>query len=68
MKVIAENKLNEILRNEAAITGDTDKNGNPVNDRDSKPEDWVKYEDDEDYEIMVILQSFDFSFKKIHNC
>ena len=52
-----------ILRNEAAITGDTDKNGNEIDDRDSHTDVWKKYEDDEDYD-NVILQSFDLSLRK----
>ena len=35
------------------LSGDTDKDGNPVDDRDSKPEDWVKYEDDEDFDNII---------------
>ena len=63
LKVAASNDISKIIRNEAAITGDTDKDGNQVTDRDSKPEDWVKYEDDEDYD-NVILESFDLSLRK----
>ena len=64
MKVVAsDDSANEIIRNEAAITGDTDKDGNPVDDRDSKPEEWKKYEDDEDYDNLK-LQSFDLSLRK----
>ena len=39
MKVVSENKTDAIIRNEAAITGDTDSNGNDVDDRDSDTED-----------------------------
>ena len=63
MKVVADNATNEIIRNEAAITGDTDKNGNPIDDRDSSTDKWIKYEDDEDYD-NVILQSFDLALRK----
>ena len=63
MKVIAENQTGLVIRNEAAITGDTDSEGNPVDDRDSKPEDWVKYEDDEDYD-NVELKVFDLALRK----
>ena len=63
MKVVADNATNEIIRNEAAITGDTDKDGNPIDDRDSSPDKWIKYEDDEDYD-NVILQSFDLALRK----
>ena len=63
LKVIANNDLDTVIRNEAAITGDTDSDGNPVDDRDSTPEDWVKYEDDEDYD-NVELKIFDLALRK----
>ncbi len=63
MKVVASDATNITIRNEAAITGDTDKDGNPVDDRDSNPDNWIKYEDDEDYD-NVILQSFDLALRK----
>ena len=62
-KVIADNIAGTIIRNEAAITEDCDEEGNPVDDRDSDTEDWVKYEDDEDYD-NVVLQSFDLALRK----
>ncbi len=62
-KVIAEDPSIGIIRNEAAITEDADSEGNPVEDRDSKPEEWVKYEDDEDYD-NIILQEFDLALRK----
>ena len=52
-----------IIRNEAAITEDADSEGNPVDDRDSNTENWVKYEDDEDYD-NIILQEFDLALRK----
>ena len=36
--------------NSAQISDDTDKDGNPIDDRDSSPDKWIKYEDDEDYD------------------
>ncbi len=63
MKVVAENISGEVIRNEAAITEDTDEDGNEVDDRDSDTEDWVKYEDDEDFD-NIILQSFDIALRK----
>ena len=63
MRVVSKDITGKIIRNEAAITGDTDKDGNPVDDRDSKPEDWVKYEDDEDFD-NIILKSFDLALRK----
>ena len=62
-KVVADNIAGTVIRNEAAITEDCDENGDPVDDRDSDTEDWVKYEDDEDYD-NVILQSFDLALRK----
>ena len=52
-----------IVRNEAEISEDTDSEGKEVKDRDSDTEDWVKYEDDEDYD-NVILESFDLALRK----
>lgn len=62
-KVVSENVAGTVIRNEAAITEDCDKDGNPVKDRDSDTEKWVKYEDDEDYD-NIILQSFDLALRK----
>ncbi len=62
-KVTATDPAIGIMRNEAAITNDTDSEGNPVDDRDSKPEEWVKYEDDEDYD-NIIIQEFDLALRK----
>lgn len=62
-KVTSNDTTGTIIRNEAAITEDVDKNGNPIDDRDSDTEIWKKYEDDEDYD-NVILQSFDLSLRK----
>lgn len=63
LKVVAENTTGTIIRNEAAITKDADKNGDPIDDRDSDPDNWVKYEDDEDYD-NVKLQIFDLALRK----
>ena len=62
-KVTAEDPSIGIIRNEAAITEDADSNGDPVDDRDSSTDNWVKYEDDEDYD-NVILQEFDLALRK----
>lgn len=62
-KVVSENTTGTVIRNEAAITEDCDENGNSVDDRDSDTEKWVKYEDDEDYD-NIILQSFDLALRK----
>lgn len=63
LKVTAENITNKIIRNEAAITKDTDSDGDEIDDRDSSTDKWIKYEDDEDYD-NVILQSFDLALRK----
>lgn len=71
--------VGKAIRNEAAITNDTDKDGDPIDDRDSKPEEWKKdpddefydddkkwpiyKEDDEDYD-NIILPSFDLALRK----
>ena len=63
LKVVSDDTSGSIIRNEAAITEDSDENGNPVDDRDSDTEDWVKYEDDEDYD-NITLQAFDLALRK----
>ena len=63
LKVTAKNITNKIIRNEAAITKDTDSDGDEIDDRDSSTDKWIKYEDDEDYD-NVILQSFDLALRK----
>ena len=63
LKVVSEDKAGNTIRNEACISEDTDKDENPIDDRDSDTEDWVKYEDDEDYD-NIILQSFDLALRK----
>ena len=71
-----ESRIDKIIRNEAAITGDSDADGNDVTDRDSQPENWPgkddhdKYQDDEDFD-RVIIRKFDLALRKqivqIHN-
>ena len=63
LKVVSENVTGTIIRNEACISEDSDKDGNPIDDRDSDPKKWVKYEDDEDYD-NIILKSFDLALRK----
>lgn len=79
LKVTAKNSFNGILRNEAEISEDTDKDGNPIDDRDSDTEKWGKEnsdkyyddnkkwpvykEDDEDYD-NIKLQYFDLALRK----
>ena len=63
LKVVSDNTSGTVIRNEAAITEDCDENGDPVDDRDSETEEWVKYEDDEDYD-NIKLQAFDLALRK----
>ena len=63
MKVISDNVTGTTIRNEACISNDSDKDGNEIDDRDSKTDEWKKYEDDEDYD-NIILQSFDLALRK----
>ena len=63
MKVIADNVTGTTIRNEACISNDSDKDGKDIDDRDSKTDEWKKYEDDEDYD-NIILQSFDLALRK----
>ena len=62
-KVVSDNITGTVIRNEAAITEDTDENGDEVDDRDSDTEEWKKYEDDEDYD-NIILKQFDLALRK----
>ena len=62
-KVVATDPSIGIITNEAAITEDVDSEGNPVDDRDSDTEEFVRYEDDEDYD-RIILQEFDLALRK----
>ena len=76
LRVSESAKIDKIIRNEAAITGDSDADGNDVTDRDSQPENWPgkddhdKYQDDEDFD-RVIIRKFDLALRKqivqIHN-
>ena len=63
MKVTSDNITGITIRNEACISEDSDKDGNAIDDRDSDTEDWVKYEDDEDYD-NIILKPFDLALRK----
>ena len=70
LRVSEEAELNKVIRNEAAITGHKDENGNTeIEDRDSQPENWPgkddhdKYQDDEDYD-NIILKPFDLALRK----
>ena len=66
--VIAENSCKDVLTNIAEISEDKAENGDPVDDRDSIPDDkkdpyTESQEDDDDYE-PVILKYFDLALRK----
>jgi|GEM_PF-615571 len=63
LKVISDDIRGTVIRNEAAITKSTDEEGNETEDRDSSTTIWKKYEDDEDYD-NIILKAFDLSLRK----
>ena len=63
MKVVSDNLTGVTIRNEACISKDSDKDGNEIDDRDSDPDEWVKYEDDEDFD-NIILKPFDLALRK----
>ena len=62
-KVIEPNTSSRILVNVAEIAEDTDKNGNPVDDIDSIPENNTDGEDDIDIEKVKVV-SFDLALRK----
>lgn len=63
LKVISDDVTGTLIRNEACISKCSDKDGQDIKDRDSTPEQWIKYEDDEDYD-SIKLQSFDLALRK----
>ena len=64
MRVTEENGSTRVIKNIAQITEDSDRDGNPVDDRDSNPKEFTDFkEDDEDYD-NIILQSFDLALRK----
>ena len=69
LKVGDTASYNKIIRNEAAITGHTDKDGNSIKDRDSEPENWYgkddhdRYQDDEDFDNVRLIR-FDLALRK----
>lgn len=63
MKVISEDVAGTIIKNESSITGATNNEGKIIEDRDSKTDIFAKYEDDEDYD-NIILQTFDLALRK----
>ena len=62
-KVTEPNTSDRILINKAQISDDSDKDGNPVIDRDSTPDVWNEGEDDQDIE-KVKVKYFDLALRK----
>jgi len=62
-KVIAPATSKDIIINQAQIAEDTDKDGKPVDDKDSTPDIWNEGEDDQDIE-KVTLKYFDLALRK----
>lgn len=62
-KVTEPNTSDRIIINEAQIAEDSDKNGNPIDDIDSVPNEWNDGEDDQDIE-KIKVKFFDLSLKK----
>lgn len=54
---------NRVLVNYAQISDDSDENGNPIDDEDSTPDEWIDEDDDQDIE-RIKLQCFDLSLRK----
>ena len=62
-EVVEPNGSDKILVNSAQISEDSDENGDPVDDVDSKPGEWNEGEDDQDKEY-VKLTYFDLALRK----
>ena len=62
-KVTEPNTSDKIVINSAQISEDTDKDGDPVDDDDSTPDEWNDGEDDQDREYIK-LNYFDLSLRK----
>ena len=62
-KVKDPNSNTYVIVNKAQISEDADKDGNPVDDIDSTPDEWKEGEDDQDYE-NVGVEYFDLSLLK----
>ena len=62
-KVVEKATSDRVLVNYAQISDDSDEDGNPVDDIDSTPDEWIDGDDDQDIE-RVKLQCFDLSLRK----
>ena len=63
LKVTEPNTSSRQLDNRAEIADDSDENGNPIDDIDSTPNEWIDGEDDQDHD-PVKLQTFDLALRK----
>ena len=62
-RVVEKATSDRVLVNYAQISDDSDENGEPVDDVDSTPDEWIDGDDDQDIE-RVVLQYFDLSLRK----
>ena len=62
-KVVEEATSDRVLVNYAQISDDSDENGDPIDDIDSTPDEWIDTDDDQDIE-RIKLQCFDLSLRK----
>ena len=62
-EVVEPNGSDKVIINSAQISEDSDKEGNPVEDKDSTPDKWVEGEDDQDKEYIK-LRYFDLALRK----
>ena len=62
-RVVEQATSNRVLVNYAQISDDSGENGEPIEDVDSTPDEWIDEEDDQDIE-RIQLQYFDLSLRK----
>jgi len=62
-KVVEQATSDRVLVNYAQISDDSDESGNPIDDVDSTPDEWIDEDDDQDIE-RIKLQCFDLSLRK----
>ena len=62
-RIVESNSSDKVIVNSAQVTQNTDKDGDPVKDEDSTPDEWNDGEDDQDQEF-VERKEFDLSLKK----
>lgn len=62
-RVVEKVTSNRVLVNYAQISDDSDEDGNPIDDVDSTPDEWIDTDDDQDIE-RIQVQYFDLSLRK----